>query len=392
RERPRGDFVLSLCNWGSANVRAWGQDVGTTWRTSNDIDPSWGRLLHNFDSVATRELYAGPGHWNDPDMLEVGNGLFDAAHLIEARAQMSLWAIAAAPLIIGTDLTRAPHAILDVLGAPEVIAVDQDPAGNQGVIAYADSEREIIVKALGQRGAKAVVLFNRLAEPTDITLTAAHLKLAGPIALRDLWQRRDIGTFSGRKAFHLGAHEALMLRATGAPLLAQGSYLSEMTGRIHVAADGIRVPEPDPIIYRMVDPYVGDTSSGGHRPAYAGWGGPRADATPYDQGLSVAGEGFRYGLGVLANSRLEVKADGKFRHFTARVGVDDSTRSRNSAVRFEIYGDGRLLAASQWLSFGDPAKEIAADTAEVRVVELIVQAAKPADSPIVASWGNARFN
>ena len=389
RARPAGNFVLSLCNWGSANVRAWGQDVGTMWRTSNDVDATWGRLLHNFDSVATREMYAGPGHWNDPDMLEVGNGLFDADHLTEARAQMSLWAIEAAPLIIGTDLTKAPHAILDVLGAPEVIAVDQDPAGNQGVIAYADDEREIIVKSLSRRGDKAVVLFNRTAEPTDITLTPAHLKLTGPIALRDVWQRRDLAALTDRATFHLAPHETVMLKASGAPLLASGAYLSEITGRIHVAADGIRAPELDPIIHRMIDPANGTTSNG-FRPAYAGWGGPRADSTPYEQSLTVAGEGFRYGLGVLANSRLEVKADAQYHRFAARVGIDDSTRGRHASVRFALYGDGRLLAISRPMRFGEPAREISASVAGARVIELIVRQNGGDDGPVVATWGNAR--
>jgi hypothetical protein len=391
RVRPSGDFVLSLCNWGSANVRSWGKDVGTMWRTSNDIDASWGRLLHNFDSVATRELYAGPGHWNDPDMLEVGNGLFGAGHLVEARAQMGLWAIEAAPLIIGTDVTKAPPAILDVLGAPEVIAIDQDTAGNQGVIAYADDEREIIVKSLSERGLKAVVLFNRTLEPTDITLTSAHLKLSGPIALRDLWQRRDLPGMTNSAVFHLSAHETIMLKAKGTPLLASGAYLSEMTGRIHVAADGIREPEPDPIIHRMMDPFAGNTSSGGHRPSYAGWGAPRADATPYEQSLTINGESFRYGLGVLANSRLEVRANGQFHRFVARVGVDDSTRGRHATVRFELYGDGRLLAMSRPARFGGVAQNISARTDGVRVIELIAWQSGTDDGPVVATWGSAHF-
>lgn len=392
RIRPKGDYILSLCNWGAANVRSWGPDFGTTWRTSNDIDATWGRMLHNFDSVATREFYAGPGHWNDPDMLEVGNGEFDAAHLTEARAHMSLWAIASAPLIIGTDLTRAPQGIIDILGNREVIAVNQDRAGHQGVLAYADSEREIVVKTLSEAGVKAVVLFNRTAAPTDITLTAQHLKMRAdaPIALRDLWAGADRDPLLGQRVFHLGPHEAIMLKAVGPSDLAKGRYISEMPGRVHVAADGIAVLEPDPIIHRPVDPYHPGTTSTGNRPAYAGWGGPRADATPYDQNLSIAGASFRSGLGTLAGARLEVKADGQFQRFSARVGVDDSTRGRRAGVRFEVYGDGRLLASSPVMRFGAPAVELSAPTGRARVIELIARQMGPDIANVVVTWGDAR--
>ena len=389
--RPGNNFILSLCNWGSANVRAWGKDFGTTWRTSNDIDPTWGRMLHNFDSIATRELYAGPGHWNDPDMLEVGNGAFDAAHTIEAQAHMSLWAIASAPLIIGTDLTKAAPSTIATLGNRDVIAVDQDPAGNQGVIAYIDDEREIVVKTLATRGTKAVVLFNRTAEPTEITLTAGHLKFAGdrPIALRDLWSHTDIGDLGGERSFKLAPHQAIMLAVRGTPELEAGLYLSEMTGRINVAADGIPVLEPDPIIHRMIDPYHPGTTSTGDRPAYVGWGGPRADATPYDQDLRVAGNAYRSGLGVLANSRLEVATNGAFKRFSARVGIDDSTRGTGARVRFEIYGDGKRLAVSPPMRFNEPATQLTAPITGVRVLELVVRQLDPTKGNVVATWAKA---
>jgi alpha-galactosidase len=91
--------------------------IGNLWRTSDDIEPRWARMLYNFDSVVTRELYSGPGHWNDPDMLYIGQGEFDANHLTEARTHFALWAIVDAPLIIGYDLRQAPKPLLDILGA-----------------------------------------------------------------------------------------------------------------------------------------------------------------------------------------------------------------------------------------------------------------------------------
>lgn len=390
-QRPHGDYVLSLCNWGTANVRSWGKDVGTMWRTSNDMAPNWTNMLHSFDTVATRELYAGPGRWNDPDMLEVGNGAFDANHLVQARAHFSLWAIEAAPLLMGTDLRSTPQPILDILGNAEVIAVDQDTAGNQGVLAHNSDDYQIIVKTLAAKGQKAVALFNRTELPAEIELNAAHLKMAAdqPIAVRDLWAHQDLGTFKGARKVKLQPHEVAMFRVTGTPLRADGLYLSEMTGRINVADDGIPTPEPDPTIHRMADPYAPSTSSTGARPLYGGWGAPRADSTPYDEALGIAGTTYRSGIGARANSRLEIKADREFSRFTAEVGVDDATRGKTAPVRFEVYGDGKLLATSAPLRFGQGPVALGADVQGVKVIELIARQMQPDTGAVLVTWANA---
>lgn len=390
--RPRGDYVLSVCLWGTVNVRSWGQDHGTMWRTSRDIANSFSQMVHNFDTVATREFYAGPGRWNDPDMLEIGNGEFDGHHLLEARTHLGLWAIAAAPLMIGTDLSKASPALIDVLKAPEVVAINQDPAGHQGVIAYADSDRQILVKTLAD-GRKAVLLFNRTGVPAKFTLTAEHLKMdaAAPISLRDAWARADAGTFTGRKEFELQPREALLFTATGRHLLPRGYFVSERPGNVYVARDGLRALEQDPIGYRALASWS-TTDNGGTRPAYAGWGGPRADSTPYDQALSVQRQVFRHGVGVLADSRLQVQVVPGSQRFTARVGVDDSTRGKTAAVSFEVWGDGRRLAATPPMKFNQPARELGADLRGVRLIELIARqhGAEPA-GPVVVTWGDARI-
>jgi hypothetical protein len=109
KHNPDNDFVFSLCLWGAANVRAWAKDMGNMSRTSDDIAPTWGRMLHSFDSSVRRPLYAHPGSWNDPDMLFIGAGDFDENHLVEARSHLSLWAMINAPLMIGYDLRKAPQ-------------------------------------------------------------------------------------------------------------------------------------------------------------------------------------------------------------------------------------------------------------------------------------------
>jgi alpha-galactosidase len=390
--RPANDYMLSVCLWGTVNVRSWGQDYGTLWRTSRDIWKGFAQMVHNFDSVATREFYAGPGRWNDPDMLEIGNGDFGDSHLLEARTHMGLWAIVAAPLMMGTDLSKASPAIIDILKAPEVVAINQDPAGHQGVLAYADSDRQILVKTLAD-GRKAVLLFNRTGSPAKFMLTAEHLKMDAnaPIALRDAWARADAGTFTGQREFELKPREALLFTATGKHLLPRGYFVSERPGHVYVARDGIRALEQDPIVYRALASWS-STDNGGTRPAYAGWGGPRADSTPYDQALSVQRQAFRHGIGVLADSRLQVQVAPGSQRFAAKVGVDDSTRGKSAAVSFEVWGDGRRLASTPPLKFNQPARDLSADLRGVKLIELIArQHGADTAGPLVVTWGEARI-
>jgi hypothetical protein len=390
RVRPGGDFVFSICNWGTANVRAWGRDYGNLWRTSDDIEPRWSSMLANFDSVSTRELYSGPGHWNDPDMLFVGQGDFDAVHLTEARTHFALWAIEDAPLIIGYDLRQAPKPLLDIWGAAEIVAINQDKAGNQGVIAFTSDDAEIIVKQLSMRGDKAVVIFNRGFAPLDATLTAAHLKFSAtePIEVRDLWTRRDLPAFTQARSFALGPRESVMLRVRGVPELRDGVYLSEIPARIYVAADGIRALEADPQIHRPVPEGIG-TRGTGPRPALAGWGGPRADSTPYNHELRIRGTAYASGIGALANSRLQIKADAEFRRFSAQVGLDDSTLERATKVRFEVYGDGRLLSQSPPLTLEDRAFALNTDVSGIRVIEIVAREIGLGRAPTVVTWAAA---
>jgi hypothetical protein len=390
RIRPDGDFVFSICNWGTANVRAWGRDAGNLWRTSDDIEPRWTQMLYNFDSVATRELYSGPGHWNDPDMLFIGHGDFDDRHLTEARTHFALWAIEDAPLIIGFDLRHAPQALFDIWGASEIVAVDQDASGNQGVIAYSSDDVQIIVKQLAARDQKAVVIFNRGTAPVKATLTAQHLKFlpAVPIQARDLWAKRDLPAFANEMSVDLAPRESVILRVTGRPELAEGMYLSEMPARIYVAQDGIRDLQADPLIHRPVALDSG-TRGEGPRPALAGWGAPRADSTPYDNPLRLRGHAFVSGIGALANSRLQVRADQQFSRFCARVGLDDSSLERSTRVRFEVYGDGRLLAKSPALGFEDAAFALDAGVSGVRILELVAREVGVGHAPSVVTWGAA---
>ena len=389
---PDGDYIFSICAWGSADVRAWAKDVGNLSRTSDDITPSWTRMLANFDSTANRALYAHPGSWNDPDMLFVGHGDFDEHHLTEARSHFALWSMESAPLLIGYDLRNAPQPLLDILGNSDIIAVDQDPAGNQAVPAYDTDDVQILVKTLAN-GHKAVAIFNRGLAPADVTLTARHLKFTdtAPVTLRDLWSGSSLPAFSGQTKLHLDPRQTLIFDASGTRALADGLYLSEMPGRVNPAVDGVTTPQPDPTIHRMINPWGGTTDTG-EPPAYTGWGGAQADATPYRQALRIDGALFDTGLGVPANSRLEVRADGGFHHFVAQVGVDDSTFDTDDLVTFFVYGDGKLLAKSKPMRFGQAAQALRADIAGVKLVELVARGhAARNKTPTVVTWGKAAF-
>jgi hypothetical protein len=387
RNNPDGDYLLSLCVWGAANVRAWGKNVGNLSRTSDDITPSWARLLSNFDSAAKRELYGHPGSWNDPDMLYIGKGDFDGAHLVEARSHFSLWAMLNAPLMLGADLRTTPAALMDIVGNADIIALNQDPAGNQATLAYDADDLQILVKQLAS-GQKAVAIFNRGLGAIDVDLNAAHLKLRNdaPITLTDLWSRADT-TFTNETKIRVAPRETRVFRVQGQRLLAQGLYLSEQPGSVNPAVDGVTVPQADPTVFRSSAAWSG-TKSAGERPMYAGWGGARADSTPYGQILQVAGHAYPAGIGILANSRLEVRNHG-YRNFSAQVGVDDSARDRKHGVTFMVYGDGKLLATSKALRWGQPAQTLSADVAGVKVVELVARSAAANNELLPVTWGSA---
>ncbi|MDG2528149.1 NPCBM/NEW2 domain-containing protein [Caulobacter endophyticus] len=374
---PDGDHVFSICTWGRGDVRAWGGQVGNLWRTSPDINGKWPAMLRSFDSVATRALYARPGAWNDPDMLFVGGGEFDQNHLTEARSHFSLWAMSSAPLLIGYDLRGAPKALLDIWGNADLVAVNQDPLGNQAVLVHHEGDVQVLLKTLSG-GRKVVALFNRSAEPAAVTLTAEQLKLSpdAPVALRDLWTKTSAQGFTGQASFDLAPHETKVFEVAGAPLVKDGVLLSEIPARIHVAQESFW-PAPE-------DGFEGPAGPAGRT------GGAQADFSPYRTALSVGGQVFLHGLGLLANSRLEVRSAGEFARFSASVGVDDASTSRAGTVRFLVYGDGRLLAQSKPMRAGAKPAQLTASIKGVQVVELVAKASDGA-APAAATWGQARM-
>jgi len=387
RENPDGDYLLSLCIWGAANVRAWGKDYGAISRTSDDISPAWGRLLVNFDTTVTRSLYAHPGSWNDPDMLHIGAGDYDENHLTEARSHFALWAMLNAPLMIGTDLRKTPKVLLDIFGNTDIIALDQDPAGNQATLSYDSNDLQFLVKTLAS-GDKALAIFNRGTGDYDVDLSAGQLKLSetAPVEMTDLWTKRRT-SFTGKTKLHVKSRETLIFRVKGTRTLQGGYYLSEQPGSVNPAVDGVVRPTVDPTIFRTAAGW-GGTNGAGDRPTYAGWGGARADSAPYGQVLHVAGKPFASGIGILANSRMEVRNKGA-RRFTTMVGVDDSATDKTHTVTFSVYGDGKLLATSQPMKWGAAARPLSAPVAGVKLIELVARSAHADTATLPVTWGDA---
>jgi alpha-galactosidase len=212
--------VLSICEWGTARPWLWARDIGNLWRTTGDIWDNWeGPRTYSLgvmDIVDRNEPlwpYAGPGHWNDPDMLEVGNGGMTET---EYRSHFSLWAIMAAPLIAGNDIANMDAATRAILLNREVIAVDQDRLGIQGRRVRDDGDRELWVKPLAG-GARAVLLLNRGTAPAEISFTWEELGYPPRLLarVRDLWQHRDLGRRSGRHVATVEPHGVVMLRVEG---------------------------------------------------------------------------------------------------------------------------------------------------------------------------------
>ncbi len=204
------DIVFSICAWGFAS---WMPTTGELWRTTGDINASWGSITGNLDINAGLASSAGPGHWNDPDMLEVGNGNMTS---VEYRAHFSMWAIMAAPLIAGNDLRSISNETLAILTAKEVIQVNQDLLGNQGMRVRDDGDNEVWSKVQSGVGRRAVALFNRGGAASSISVSWSEIGLgSGQAAVRDLWARTDLGNFAGKYTASVPSHGVVLLEVTG---------------------------------------------------------------------------------------------------------------------------------------------------------------------------------
>src|SRR5580692_285678 len=204
-------IVYSFCQYGWDAVWEWAPSFGgNLWRTTGDISPHWDRVYAILEQQAGLEGYAGPGHWNDPDMLEVGNGKLS---MDENRAHFSMWAMVAAPLLAGNDLTNMKPEIKAILTNRDVIAIDQDALGKQGSRIYSEGEVEVWTRQLSG-GALAVAVLNagdNRYSTHPFHLSLAKLGLHGAQQSKDLWTGKDV-ELTENMPLQIAGHDVFLVR------------------------------------------------------------------------------------------------------------------------------------------------------------------------------------
>lgn len=212
------DIVYSLCQYGMGNVWEWGAEVGgDLWRTTGDIGDSWNSVSKIGFAQNGLEAYAGPGHWNDPDMLVVGtvgwgkNVRPTPLTKNEQLAHITLWTMLASPLLLGCDLAQLDEFTLALVANDEVIDVNQDSLGKQGWRCAGDVWAEIWVKPLYD-GTLAVALFNRAPVKTTLTARWEDLGISGTQPVRDLWLHKDLSPVTDMFAAQVSAHGAMLVK------------------------------------------------------------------------------------------------------------------------------------------------------------------------------------
>lgn len=201
-------IVFSICEWGSSQPWLWAGPVGNLWRTTGDISDNWKSMTGILDKQTDLWRYAGPGHWNDPDMLEVGNGGMSTA---EYRAHFSLWCMLAAPLMAGNDLRHMSDETRAILTNKKAIAVDQDPLGVQAQKVFDDGNHEIWLRPL-QNNTWAVCFFNRAKKDWKLNLDWGSIEVPDDLNIQDLWTDQQWGSTNKPFIGTVTSHDVVMVR------------------------------------------------------------------------------------------------------------------------------------------------------------------------------------
>lgn len=213
-------IVFSICEWGSNNPWLWAGPVGNLWRATGDIQDCWdckkpwggNGVMQILDLMNGLETYSGPGHWNDPDMLEVGNGGMTTE---EDRAHFSMWALFSAPLLVGNDVAHMSDETKSILENKDVIAIDQDPLGIQGHRVKRENGLEVWSKQLAD-GGRAVVLLNRSAAEAPIGVEWTDIGYPNHLSatVKDLWSGKTTSDQRGGYTAQVPSHAVVMIRVT----------------------------------------------------------------------------------------------------------------------------------------------------------------------------------
>jgi alpha-galactosidase len=355
------DIVFSLSSWGNGNPWFWGATTGNLWRTTGDISDSWGSMIGIVDTNSKYPAAARPGAWNDPDMLEVGNGGMNDG---EYRVHFSLWAMMAAPLIAGNDLRSMSQSTRDVLLNRGVIAVDQDALGVQGTMLRDSGGLQLWARPLAEPGARAVALVNRSGSAATMTVSWSEIGLAGGNAsVRNLWSMIDNGPTPDAFSAHVPSHDVVLLRIVGTePAAPTGNaFLSDLTWT-HVAN---------------------------------AWGAAERDRSNGEQGatdghaMKLAGTSFAKGVGVHAGAILTLSLGGACSQFNAKIGIDDEVGDRGSVV-FSVWSGADRLYQSGALTGAMPVESVSVDVTGRSDLRLMVDAALTNNDYDHADWADAQ--
>lgn len=336
-QRP---MTLSLA---AAPFREWMRESTQLWRTSGIAMPTWSSLLDAVDATVPLAAYARPGAFNDPDMLEIGNGALTAA---EKRTQFAVWSILSAPLLAGNDLTSMSEETRAILTNHELIALNQDPLGLQAALIRREGDVDILAKPLADCGARAAVLWNRGSSAADVSLKWGELGLEPePATVRDLWAGAPLDADAEGITVSVASHDAVALRI-----------------------QGVEPPRPRGRVFLSDLPWTYVTN---------GYGPVELDRTngeelPLDgQPIRLRGAAYEKGLGVHAPSLIRYRLARACTRFLADIGVDDDEDGRGS-VHFEVWADGERLFKSGLLTGTSPVLSVNIDVSGRRELRLFV--------------------
>lgn len=349
--------VLSLA---TPSFQEWMRDTAQLWRTSAPAEPTWDSIVSSIDATVPLAAYARPGAFNDPDMLEVGNG---SLTLGEQRVQFSVWSILAAPLLAGNDLTEMTDETLAILSNSDVIALDQDPLGLQGALIGRQGDVEILAKPLSACGARAVVLWNRGETEAEASVTWQDLWLEPERgSVHDLWNDSTIGAGQDGFSITVPGHDAVALRVEGTepPLPSGRVHLSDLGWTYAVNGFG---------------PVELDQTNGEDQPD---------DGAP----IRLRGAAYDKGLGVHGPSLIRYRLDQRCSRFIADVGVDDD-QAGSGSVQFEVWADGERLFQTGVLTGTSPVHSVDISVRDKRELRLFVGVAGDGYGYDHAVWAGA---
>jgi alpha-galactosidase len=373
-EKTGRPMVLSISDFGNG-AWAWdGKEFAQLWRTSYDIYP-WMDSVYYCADTSAGDLsihpafnglwqFAGPGHFNDPDMLQVGN----MEEKIEDKAHFSLWCILAAPLMAGNDIRSMPDTVKNILTAPEVIKVNQDPRGIQGYKVYDNGDHEIYNKPL-QDGTTAVLLLNKGDNLANITINWDKIGLSGKQKVRDLWARKDLGNFTY-------SYTAENLTQHGIMFIQVGSPGPELASAKPVTLDKYAVTKSG-VTYLSDLYYI--WKNGNH---------PNKDRNYNNARITINGVIYNRGLGCEDDTKVMYKLNNRADRFKAFVGLDDSYQG-DEPGRFRVYNEdffgNRVLFDSGDIHKGSLAKRIDLDVKGIKCLLLVFEG-----DNVPGSWGDAK--